>query len=195
MTGQAHSNRSCNLNADGKEAMRTAVLFAVLLFFCAGEAQADALIARERALHGFFDYPCGKFGIPKSLAMAIARQESGMNPLVLNLAGKDVHPKNAKTALAVAQWAERRGMSYDVGLMQINSYWIRKYKISLHTLLNPRNNIYVGCWILRQEILRHGYSWKAVGRYHSPTDSRADAYAKQVRGHLKKILVAYNSRR
>ena len=151
----------------------------------------DVFVARESALHGYFDYPCEKFGIPKPLAMAIARQESGMNPLALNLAGMDVYPKNISAALAIAKWAEKRGISYDVGLMQINSYWIRKYKIPLSALLHPRSNIYVGCWILRQEIGRHGFSWKAVGRYHSPTEWRAHEYAKIIRGHLKNIIVAY----
>ena len=35
----------------------------------------------------------------------------------------------------------------------------------------------MGCWILKQEINRHGLTWKAVGRYHSPTDWRAAHYA------------------
>jgi soluble lytic murein transglycosylase-like protein len=158
----------------------------------ASYADSDrAVLSREKRYSGYFDYPCKKFGIPKALAMAIARQESGMHPYILNLAGKDVHPASAEESLEMAGRAERRGISYDVGIMQVNSYWIRKYRIPLRLLLQPRSNIYMGCWILKQEINRYGLNWKAVGRYHSPTSWRAANYAKRVRMHLRDILLTY----
>ena len=151
-------------------------------------AASPQLLERERDLTHLFDYPCRKFGIPKPLAMAIARQESGMYPLILNIAGKDVRPTTVQEALQLAARAEARKLSYDVGVMQINSYWIRKYKIPIHILLSPKDNTYMGCWILRQEIQRHGMTWKAVGRYHSPTDWRAANYARLIKCHLLDIL-------
>ncbi|MDR2572787.1 MAG: lytic transglycosylase domain-containing protein [Desulfovibrio sp.] len=169
----------------------------VLLCFCivfqAVEVWADvSLLTREQRFTKLFDYPCRKFGIPKALAMAIARQESDMRPLCINLAGKDVYPATVEDALEVAKNAQRRGISYDVGIMQVNSYWIRKYKIPLHLLLQPRSNIYMGCWILKQEIDRYGLNWLAVGRYHSPTDWRARDYSVKIKRHLRNILVAYS---
>jgi soluble lytic murein transglycosylase-like protein len=167
------------------------IVISLVLASSAVNAETDkSLLARERNFSRYFDYPCGKFGIPKALAMAIARQESGMHPYVLNLAGKDVYPDSREKALKIAERAERRGISFDVGIMQINSYWIRKYRIPLPLLLQPRSNIYMGCWILKQEINRYGLNWQAVGRYHSPTAWRAADYARRVRSHLLNILPA-----
>lgn len=151
-------------------------------------AASQKLRQRESAVSSYFDYPCTKFGIPKQLAMAIARQESSMHPWILNIAGKDVIAPTQEAALRLAEDAEARKLSYDVGIMQINSYWIRKYKIPLPLLFRPRDNVYMGCWILKQEINRHGMTWKAVGRYHSPTDWRAAHYAWLIKGHLNNIL-------
>lgn len=49
-----------------------------------------------------------------------------------------------------------RGLSFDVGLMQINSYWIRRYRIPLRRLFHPRDNIYVACFILAESMRRDG---------------------------------------
>lgn len=168
---------------------RTAVLAVCVSILLCGPARASGVIVlRQEVLAKYFEYPCGKFGIPRALAMAIARQESGMHPFAVNVAGKSLHHSSASAALKTAQQAMNRGQSFDVGLMQINSLWIRKYNIPLRLLFDPGSNVYVGCWILRQEIDRHGMTWKAVGRYHSPTDTRANAYAMRIKQHLKNIL-------
>lgn len=156
--------------------------------FCGPARATDVIVLRQEILAKYFEYPCEKFKIPKALAMAIARQESGMHPFAVNVAGKSLHHASASDALRTAQQAMSRGQSFDVGLMQVNSSWIRKYNIPLHILFNPGSNVYVGCWILKQEIDRHGMTWKAIGRYHSPTDTRANAYAMRVKRHLKNIL-------
>lgn len=155
---------------------------------CGPARASDVVVRRQEILAKYFEYPCGKFGIPKALAMAIARQESGMHPFAVNVAGQSLGHASAAEGLRTAQQAMSRGQSFDVGLMQINSRWIRKYSIPLHLLFDPGSNVYVGCWILKQEIDRHGMTWKAVGRYHSPTNARADAYAMRIKRHLKNIL-------
>jgi soluble lytic murein transglycosylase-like protein len=168
-------------------------IFLVLLLLanvCPAYAADKHLLARERMLEKYFDYPCRKFGIPKPLAMAIARQESDMHPWILNLAGKDVYPRTEEASLKIADRARRAGITYDVGIMQVNSYWIKKYNIPHRLLLKPASNIYMGCWILAQEIKKHGLTWKAVGRYHSPTNWRARNYTRLIRRHLQDILVA-----
>ena len=67
--------------------------------------------------------------------------------------------------------------SYDVGLMQINRFWIEKYDISPESLLDPAINRQWGIAILADEIARHGMTWKAVGKYHSPDMERGRRYA------------------
>lgn len=167
----------------------------ICMLFFAVEGYALSILDREKAFSGYFDYPCAKFRIPKVLAMAIARQESYMQPWILNLAGKDVHPSTREEALYIAKRALDAGISFDVGMMQINSYWIKKYKLPLEKVLEPSNNVYLGCWILAQEIQRHGFSWRAVAYYHTPlhrNPERGIAYVKRIRKHLNDILVSYN---
>ncbi len=127
-----------------------------------------------------FDAPCRRFGVPKRLVIAIAKTESSLKPWVVNVAGKDHYPKTKQEALHIIHDAKARGLSHDIGIMQINNWWLKKLHISSETALEPINNITLGVWILAQEIRRHGYNWKAVGAYHSPTLWRQQAYAKRV---------------
>lgn len=181
--------------------MHTTKKFLFLLFFVnviflyTTDSYALSILDRERELSEYFDYPCAKFRIPKVLAMAIARQESYMQPWILNLAGKDVHPSTKEEALYIAKRALDAGISFDVGMMQINSYWIKKYKLPLEKVIEPSNNVYLGCWILAQEIQRHGLNWRAVAYYHTPlhrNPERGIKYVKRIRKHLNDILVSYN---
>ena len=110
-----------------------------------------ALNSREKALVPLFEEPCRRFGIPRVLALAIARQESASRPLRI-----DVLPRTPAEALRMAESCLARGLSFDVGLMQINSYWIRRYRIPLRRLFHPRDNIYVACFILAESMQRDG---------------------------------------
>jgi len=128
------------------------ILCLVLFFqevFCKAAVASDIVLRRQEILEHYFDYPAKKFNVPKALAMAIARQESGMNPFAVNVAGRNMSQRSKAAALEVAEEAMRRGQSFDVGLMQVNSWWIKRYNIPLEMLLDPANNVYVGCWILR----------------------------------------------
>lgn len=73
--------------------------------------------------------------------------------------------------------------STDIGVMQINSAWLptlKRYGIDRQTLLEPCTNIYVGAWILAQNIQRYGYNWEAVGAYNAATQSKRVSYARKV---------------
>lgn len=167
------------------------VVFMVVLACCAQQAQAtDSLTARRQAARMLLQGPCDEYGVPKILALAIARQESGWHPWIINIAGKDVRPQSKAEAVRVARAALRAGKSFDVGLMQINSYWIRKYEWPLEQVLEPANNAKIGVWILAQEIRRHGLSWKAVAYYHTPlhkNPARGRAYARAIVRHINDI--------
>lgn len=148
---------------------------AVLLFLTfSGTALADV-----------FDGPCRKYGVPKTLALAIAMQESGGNPWAVNVAGKSYQPASKADALSIVRRAQEK--SYDIGLMQVNSQWLRRFHISPETAIEPRNNVLLGVWILASSIREHGMNWKAVGAYHSPTPARQQQYARLVARHLKKF--------
>ncbi|MBO4336133.1 MAG: lytic transglycosylase domain-containing protein [Desulfovibrio sp.] len=165
--------------------MRCLGFLLILAFVFPGSDLASAQLLQREALYREAFQKCGRyFGIPYQLLMAIARQESDCRPLVINIAGRDHYPGSASEALDLIRQAKARGQSYDVGLMQINSQWLQRFGISAELLLEPRNNIFMGAYILAQEIRRSGLSWQAVGHYHSKSRKRAENYAGKIKGHL-----------
>lgn len=154
-------------------------------------ASSASMQERQAQFAPLFDGPCAKFNVPKALALAIARQESGINPWVINISGKDFYMRSREEALALAQAAYRAGRSFDVGLMQINRYWIKEYNLPLEVVVDPQSNVHIGVWILAQQIQQHGFNWRAVAYYHTPlhrNPERGRNYAALVLGHLRRIM-------
>jgi len=118
-----------------------------------------------------------------ALVKAIARQESGLNPLAVNVAGKSYYPATREEAERIIREAIAAGKSFDVGKMQINSWWMERFAIDPFSLLDPDVNEAWGKWILAEEIARYGLSWQAVGKYHSPDPERGRQYAWLVYRH------------
>lgn len=148
-----------------------------------------ALLEREKILDDIFKRNAKEFGLPYQIVKAISRQESDCSPLVININGRDYHPKSVSEAIRICDIAKVSGAQYDVGIMQINRYWIRKYAIPHKLLFSPSDNIYLGCFILAQEIKKGGLNWQSIGKYHSHTPWRRDAYATKIKRHLMDILV------
>lgn len=124
--------------------------------------------------------------VPQELIQAIARHESAMNPFAVNVAGKSYQPSSLDEALVIIAAAQAAGDSFDVGLMQINNWWIQKFNIPVELLLDAEINTQWGTWILAQEIERHGFNWVAVGKYHSPDLERGRQYAWRIFQHMPK---------
>lgn len=120
---------------------------------------------------------------PAQLVEAIARQESGLNPLAVNIAGKSYYPATQEEAEQLIQKAIAAGQSFDVGKMQISGGMMERLGIDPFSLLDLVINEHWGKWILAEEIARHGLSWKAVGKYHSPDPERGRQYAWLVYRH------------
>ena len=114
---------------------------------------------------------------PPELVKAIARQESGLNPLAINIAGKSHYPATREEAEGLIREAVAAGKSFDVGKMQINSWWMERFSIDPFSLLDPAVNEAWGKRILTEEIARHGFNWQAIGKYHSPDRERGRRYA------------------
>lgn len=62
---------------------------------------------------------------PDLLVEAIARQESGLNPLAVNVAGKSYYPATREEAERLILQAITAGQSFDVGKMQTNALHFR----------------------------------------------------------------------
>jgi len=143
-------------------------LLLTLLFFPASVRGND-----EGFLQQFIE-ACELWKVPPKLALAIARQESGFNPWAINVAGKSFLFTTQDDALRMIDLAWSKGASFDIGLMQINSYWMRRFGLNPQFVLEPRNNIILGVWILAQEIERFGLTWEAVASYHTPLDKNPE---------------------
>lgn len=101
-----------------------------------------------------FNTASAKFQIDHRLLKAIAEVESGMNPTAIGYNRK-----------------EGKVLSEDLGLMQINSSWLKVLEpmgITRQELLtNPCQNIHVGAWILAKNIAQNGVNWTSVGAYNA----------------------------
>ena len=124
----------------------------------------------------------------------------------------DVHP----TLLRAIAWVESRGnpaalnwntdaagtrTSYDVGLMQINSWWYERGLKDLWLQMgDPCVNVAAGAWVLRQCVDQYGYTWNAVGCYNAgagwvTSKTRRGAgrrYIQKVRDTLTTLLFSSN---
>jgi len=170
------------------------LMLTALMFFLAGQpvlAGADDL----PPLAELFAAPCLELDIPCPLTMAIARVESGFHPWSLNIEGRSFKFKTREAALVKARQAFSAGRSFDVGLMQVNSWWLKRYGIPLEAALDPLANIYLGGWILKKEIARHKDLRSAVGAYHSPNPDKARRYANVVMAALERGPVKASPKR
>lgn len=127
-----------------------------------------AAIAALHALPsaGCWDAAAHRYGISSQLLYAIARTESGLDPRAVGT---------------------NRNGSRDIGLMQINSWWLpmlSKFGIRESDLFDPCTSIHVGAWILAQNVARYGYTWEAVGAYNAASPQLRAAYVARVRRHL-----------
>lgn len=75
--------------------------------------------------------------------------------------------------------------SYDLGPMQINSWWVPRFaKLVSQPLPAVKKwlrqdacfNVEAARWILLTELTRSGDYWEMIGRYHSPRASRRLRY-------------------
>lgn len=137
---------------------------ALSLLFCAvvfteervalaeGKAQSDPFCYEE----------AGRlYSVPPLWLWAISKVESGFNPEAINRSNKNG--------------------SLDYGLMQINSYWADVLGHDLwYSLSDPCTNIKTGAFVLSDCVRRHGYTWKAIGCYNSPTLENQRKYAAKV---------------
>ena len=119
-----------------------------------------------------WDAAAQRYQVSSALLYAIARTESGLNPLAIGRNGNG---------------------SLDIGLMQINSAWLptlASHGINERDLFEPCTNIHVGAWILAGNVSRLGYTWDAVGAYNATRPALRRAYIEKVRRHLPAALPA-----
>ena len=116
-----------------------------------------------------------RYSVDKRMLVAIAQTESRLNPAAIG-------PPNTNG-------------SYDIGLMQINSGWLRslaQHGISQSDLKEACTNIHVGAWILATNIQVHGPTWRAVGAYNARTPSKQLLYVSKVQRNYALIDASFD---
>lgn len=120
-----------------------------------------------------------RYGVHPYLLWSVARTESKFNPRAINV---------------------NRDGTYDIGFMQINSWWLERrktqhdslrlgdYGVTKEMLFDPCTNIHAGAWILANNMQRHGNTWKAVGAYNAVTPANQAAYIRKVQKNLRLAL-------
>jgi soluble lytic murein transglycosylase-like protein len=126
--------------------------------------------------------------IPVELLIAVAEAESGLAPFAINRAGVAILPHSRGEAEATLHRIGAERATFDVGIMQVNRWWFEKYGEPYQKGLDVCFNVDFGARILAMSIRDHGFTWEAVGSYHSPTGWRKNAYAQRIFGRLSRIL-------
>ena len=129
--------------------------------------------------HAFcFDEAGEMYGVSPLLLKAVAKVESNMRPHAVN-----------STHTASTQ-------SQDIGLMQINTRWLRRNPIKslgyteTH-LYDPCTSVKLGAWVLANNFTRYGASWEAVGAYNAAcTRLKGDACRRARNGYAWKVYRA-----
>lgn len=126
------------------------------------------LIANSNQLSGCWDKAAATYKVDPWLLMAIAQVESGFNSMAIN---------------------RNKNQSTDLGIMQINTIWLptlKKYGIEAQHLFQPCTSVFVGAWIVAQNIRSFGYNQDGIGAYNSPRNVTIR------RAYAKKVYAAYN---
>lgn len=150
----------------------------------------EALWAVEEFRRMDFGVMFGKtayYGDKDVILKRVAEHPDEMVTIVLG--GKKKGPYSKEVALQ--KIGKFKGRSYDVGLMQINSYWINRFDIPISDLFDPRFNVRFGAWVLRQAFNDYGLGADGIGGYHTnPRNNpkRSLWYAKKILSSHKKLF-------
>jgi len=123
--------------------------------------------------------------IPVHVLLAIAEYESKYWPWAVNIKGKSFWPSTKGEALTLVQGQK----SFDIGIMQVNSWWLQKFNISPDQAIEPELNIYLGAVILNDCKNRFGNIDDMLACYHAGKPGpRGKRYARKVKNIYKEIL-------
>jgi hypothetical protein len=135
-----------------------------------------------------FQQAADRYTIPIELLISVAEAESGLSQFAMNRAGKAILPRTREEAETILKHIASEHPTFDIGIMQVNRWWFEKYDEPYEKGFDLCFNVDFGARILAMAIKDHGFTWKAVGAYHSPTEWRQNAYAQRIFGRLEKIL-------
>lgn len=128
------------------------------------------MAAEKHEWESCFTDAASRYSLDPDILRAIAVTESAMDPTRHN--------------------ASNRNGSVDLGIMQINSYWypfLEAYGIKPADLWDACTNIFVGAWVLAQNVRTYGKNWLAVGAYNATSREKRYNYARLVYENYRRI--------
>lgn len=129
---------------------------------------AGDLSVCEREMHAVSK----QYGIPLGVLYAVGLTESdggnGLQPYIMNFAGKSVVAPSLDAALARFRKERARGVKLiDLGCMQINHHYHGKEFPSIAAMFDPRRNVDYAARFLMRLKARHQTWTMAVARYNA----------------------------
>ena len=156
-------------------------LIALLLMISAVKAQA---FTWQDAVYHYAKL----YQINPCIVFAIIDTESSGNSNTITVNYNHKH-RSYKTRIQALKVIRSRYKNMDIGLMQINYYWIRKkLKVTKSMLLQPLYNIDIGEWLLKTLLNKYDHYNDAVMAYHSLDPAKG-------RHYLQKVIRAYQADR
>jgi len=110
------------------------------------------------------------YSIPSALIISILKKEHGK----------------------IGEIRENKNGSYDYGVYQINSIWLKKIEPFGYTkndiLYDPCKSTMVASWIIAKGLAETDDLWTGVGYYHSYTSKYNQSYNQSIQKDYKKIV-------
>lgn len=95
--------------------------------------------------------------VAAATVLKIIHVESRGNPLAINVNGGQRlmrQPSNRDEAVAWARWLSQQNVSYDAGLMQVNSRNFSGLGVTPEAIFDPCTNVAAGAWLLTHKYNR-----------------------------------------
>ena len=137
-----------------------------------------------------------RYGLPENILLSISRVETGYQkvdgvrrawPWTLNAGGDSAYFQTKDAALKSLKKRVKQGVTnIDIGCMQLNYRWHKKFFKNLSDMMSPKKNVDYGARFLNRLHKRHGSWEKAVKYYHSSKSKFNVKYYKKVRAVWKK---------
>lgn len=132
-----------------------------------GEASGELSVC-EREMHAAakqYDIPLGVF---YAVGLTESGGRNGLQPYIMNIAGKDFAASSLGEAMARFRRERARGVKLiDLGCMQINHYYHGKEFGSVEEMFDPHRNVAYAARFLMQLKARHQTWTMAVARYNA----------------------------
>jgi len=170
--------------------VRKYLLFLYLAFCFLPFAIADAEQNIDEMISDSQYEAAARFQVPVELLNAIKQVESNGYPwaLCVNLGNGKSIPIYPATYYEAAQYLSRLSTdNIDVGPWQVNYYYVgKRLGVTKLQMLDPYVSSLLAAYKLSSEIAASGYTWHAVGNYHSYNLLRKIKYVTSVKKQLAK---------